>query len=65
MSIKSAELFEKMEPVLKEKGAEMVKKVGAVFAFEIKPSKDAKPVIYTVDLKNGSGIFLNLLISHV
>ena len=56
MSVKSAALFEKMEPALKKNGAEIVKKVGAVFAFEIKPSKDAQPVVFTVDLKNGNGI---------
>ena len=55
MPVKSAALFEQMKPVLKEKGSEVVKKVGAVFAFEIKPSKDAKPEVFTVDLKNGSG----------
>ena len=65
MSIKAAEIFEKMEPILKEKGPEIVKKVGAIFAFEIKPSEEAKPVIYTVDLKNGNGKSTVCLIGNV
>ena len=56
MSIKSAEIFDKMEPLLKEKGPEIVKKVQAIYAFEIKATKDSKPVIYTIDLKNGNGM---------
>ena len=55
-TIKSAELFEKMAPMLEKSGAEVVKKVGAVFLFEIRPTKDAEPVYYTIDLKNGNGI---------
>lgn len=55
MSIKSADIFDRMGPFLEKQGAEIVKKVGAVFLFEIKPTKDAEPVSYTVDLKNGTG----------
>ena len=55
MTIKSADLFKKMGPVLEKSGAEIVKKVGAVFLFEIRPKKDAEPVYFTVDLKNGNG----------
>ena len=54
-TIKSAELFDKMGPVLEKSGADIVKKVGAVFLFEIRATKEAEPVFYTVDLKNGSG----------
>ena len=57
MTLKSAALFEKMEPVLKEQGAEIVKKVQAIYAFEIRATKDSEPVIWTVDLKNGNGMY--------
>ena len=56
MTIKSADLFEKMVPVLEKHGEDLIKKVGASYLFEIKPSKDAAPVLYTVDLKNGKGM---------
>ena len=36
MSIKAAEVFDKMEPILQEKGAEIVKKVQAIYCFEIR-----------------------------
>ena len=55
MTIKSADLFDKMSALLQSHGADITKKVGAVFIFEIKPSKDKAPVLYTVDLKNGNG----------
>ncbi len=58
MSVKATELFEKMGPVLEKSGAEIVKKVGAIFLFEIKANKDAEPVFFTVDLKNGNGKIL-------
>ena len=44
-----------MNPALEKHGKDIVAKVGAVFLFEIKPSKDAEPVYYTIDLKNGNG----------
>ena len=55
MTIKSGDLFEKMRPALENHGKDIVAKIGAVFLFEIKPSKDAEPVFYTIDLKNGNG----------
>ncbi len=55
MSVKSGEFFEKMSPLLETYGADIVKKVGAVFLWEIRANKDAEPVFYTVDLKNGNG----------
>jgi hypothetical protein len=55
MAIKSAGLFEKMGPALEKHGKDIVSKVGAIFLFEIKPSKDAQPEYYTIDLKNGNG----------
>lgn len=48
-----------MAPLLATNGKEFVKKVGAVFHFEIKANKTAKPVFFTVDLKNGNGSFAN------
>lgn len=48
-----------MEPLLASKGTEFVKKVGAVFHFEIKKDKASQPVVFTVDLKNGTGSFAN------
>jgi hypothetical protein len=39
MSLKTATCFEKMKPFLKSGGAEVVKKVGFVYHFEIAPSK--------------------------
>ena len=55
MTIKSADLFERMNPALEKYGKDIVAKVGAVYLFEIKPSKDAEAVYYTIDLKNGNG----------
>jgi hypothetical protein len=60
MPIKSAELFEKMGPLLEKTGAEIVKKIQAIYAFEIREKKDSEPVIYTVDLKNGNGTTMNI-----
>ena len=56
MAIKSADLFERMIPFLEKDGAEVVKKVQAVFLFEIRANKESEPVFYTVDLKNGNGM---------
>ena len=55
MSLKTASCFEKMKPYLKASGADVVKKVGFVYHFEIAPSKGKQPTTWTVDLKNGSG----------
>jgi hypothetical protein len=53
--VKSVDIFERMVPFLEKQGSEIVKKVGAVFLFEIRANKDSEPVYYTVDLKNGNG----------
>ena len=55
MPLKSAAIFEKMVPHLGKHGAAMVEKVGAVYCFELREKKGVKPVIFTIDLKNGSG----------
>ena len=57
MTLKSADLFKRMGPILATSGAEIVKKVQAVFVFEIKADKDAAPQYFTVDLKNGNGMW--------
>jgi 3-hydroxyacyl-CoA dehydrogenase/3a,7a,12a-trihydroxy-5b-cholest-24-enoyl-CoA hydratase len=59
MALKVASAFDKMVPYLKEKGQEVVKKVGFVYHFEIAPAKGQAPVSWTVDLKNGSGSIKN------
>ena len=59
MSIKSAELFEKMKPVMATSGPDLVKKIGASYLFEIRADKTAKPHLFTVDLKSGTGAIHN------
>jgi len=59
MALKVASAFDKMAPFLKEKGAEVVKKIGAVYHFEIAAAKGQEPVFWTVDLKNGNGSIKN------
>ena len=59
MTLKTAAAFEKMAPFLKEQGADLVKKVGFVYHFEIAPAKGQSPTFWTVDLKNGSGSIKN------
>lgn len=56
MSLKSVEIFKKMGPLLETQGAELVKKVQAVYLFEIRADKTSEPVFYTIDLKSGNGI---------
>lgn len=55
MGLQSEELFNKMGAHLKTNGADIVKKVQAVFFFEVREKKGDKPTVFTVDLKNGSG----------
>ena len=55
MPLKSAELFSKMQPHLEKHGAGIVAQVKAVYAFEIREKKGAKPSTWTIDLKNGGG----------
>ncbi len=54
-TVKSAEIFEKMNTIMKMHGSEIVKRVKSTYLFEIKPNKEADPVMFTVDLKNGQG----------
>ena len=55
MSLKAKELFDRMVPHIEKYGAEVVKKVQSVYAFEIRAKKGAKPTTWTIDLKNDSG----------
>ena len=56
MALKSAALFEKMDPFIKSQGAELVKKINAVYFFEVSKAKGETPEVWTVDLKNGGGV---------
>ena len=59
MALKSEKLFDAMVPLLKGKaGEDLVKKVKAVYHFELSKAKGETPVVYTIDFKNGSGFFL-------
>ncbi len=55
MSLKSTEIFKKIEPMLATQGAGVVAKVGAVYHFEMRAKKGDKPEYITLDLKNGNG----------
>ena len=56
MPLKSAELFNKMQPHFEKHGAGIVAQVKCVYAFEIREKKGAKPsLVYEIDLKNGQG----------
>ena len=55
MALASAEVFKKMQAGIGQHGPSIVPKVQSVYAFEIRAKKGAKPSIWTVDLKNGSG----------
>lgn len=59
-TLKSADLFKRMGPILEKNGADIVKKVQAVFLFEIRENKDSEPQYFTIDLKNGNGILSTL-----
>ena len=59
MALKVATAFDKMIPHLTASGAEVVKKVGFIYHFEIAAKKGDEPVYWTVDLKNGSGSIKN------
>ena len=54
-TLKSVEIFQKIQPLLVDQGAGVVAKVGAVYHFELRAKKADKPTVITVDLKNGNG----------
>ena len=55
MPLQSASLFDKMNAGMEKYGAEVVKKVGYVYAFELREKKGGPATTFTVDLKNGNG----------
>ena len=55
MALKVEALFDRMAPYLKEKGEDIVKKVGFVYHLEISPAKGKPATVWTIDLKNGKG----------
>lgn len=55
MPLKVETLFDKFSPLIKTHGADLVKKVGHVYHFEVAPAKGEAPTVWTIDLKNGSG----------
>eukprot|EP00358_Blepharisma_japonicum_P006805 CAMPEP_0202941474 /NCGR_PEP_ID=MMETSP1395-20130829/1599_1 /ASSEMBLY_ACC=CAM_ASM_000871 /TAXON_ID=5961 /ORGANISM="Blepharisma japonicum, Strain Stock R1072" /LENGTH=118 /DNA_ID=CAMNT_0049636727 /DNA_START=715 /DNA_END=1071 /DNA_ORIENTATION=- len=55
MALKSEKLLNEMAPLLQTNGADLVKRIAAVYHFEILPAPGAEPVVYTIDLKNGNG----------
>ncbi|CAG9316947.1 unnamed protein product [Blepharisma stoltei] len=57
MALKSEKLFNEMAPILQTTGADLVKKIGAIYHFEILAAPGAEPVVFTIDLKNGNGSF--------
>ena len=57
MPLKSEILFENASKKFADHGAEVVKKVQAIFHFELKETKDSKPEFFTLDFKNGNGSF--------
>ena len=60
-TLKSAELFKKMNGALEKHGKDVVQKIQAVYLFELRASKDSKPEYFTVDLKEGNG---KLMLHH-
>ena len=55
MSLVAEKIFDQMTPYLETRGEEFVKKLNAIYQFHIFKKKGDKPVIFTVDLKNGKG----------
>jgi hypothetical protein len=55
MPAKAEKLFELMIPHLEKNGADFVKRLGAVYQFQIFEKKGDKPRVWTIDLKNGNG----------
>ena len=55
MSLKSADLFNRMNTILQTQGKPIVDKLQAVYLFEVRAKKGQKPTYFTCDLKNGNG----------
>ncbi|XP_061587289.1 sterol carrier protein 2 [Cololabis saira] len=52
-------IFREIEKQLQQEGEQLVKKIGGVFAFNVKDGPDGKEAIWVVDVKNGKGSVLN------
>uniref|UniRef100_A0A8D3AC02 Sterol carrier protein 2 n=1 Tax=Scophthalmus maximus TaxID=52904 RepID=A0A8D3AC02_SCOMX len=58
-SFKAYPVFKEIEKHLHEKGEQLVKKVGGVFAFKVKDGPDGKEATWVVDVKSGKGSVTN------
>ncbi|XP_049604354.1 sterol carrier protein 2 [Syngnathus scovelli] len=58
-AFKSYAVFKEIEKHLQEEGANLVKKVGGVFAFQVKEGPNGKEATWFVDVKNGNGCVTN------
>ncbi|XP_023820942.1 non-specific lipid-transfer protein [Oryzias latipes] len=56
---KSHSVFKEIENQLRQKGEQLVKRVGGVFAFRVKDGPGGKEATWVVDVKNGRGSVLN------
>ena len=59
MPLKKQAIFDKMAPHKEKHRKDLVGKVQAVYAFDLREKKGAKPTVFTIDLKNGSGAIKN------
>ncbi|KAF6719713.1 Non-specific lipid-transfer protein [Oryzias melastigma] len=55
---KSQSVFKEIENQLQQKGEQLVKRVGGVFAFQVKDGPGGKEATWVVDVKNGRGSVL-------
>ena len=53
--MKVAAVFDKVKPFMEKSGADVVKKVGHVYHFDVSPAKGKPATTWTIDLKNGNG----------
>ncbi|XP_061903101.1 sterol carrier protein 2 [Entelurus aequoreus] len=58
-AFKAYPVFREIEKRLQEEGEQLVKKIGGVFAFQVKDGPGGKEATWFVDVKNGSGSVAN------
>ncbi|XP_054621435.1 sterol carrier protein 2 [Dunckerocampus dactyliophorus] len=56
---KSYPVFKEIDKHLQEEGAQLVKKIGGIFAFQVKDGPGGKEATWFVDVKNGNGSVTN------
>lgn len=56
---KAYPVFKEIEKHLQQEGAQLVKKIGGVFAFNVKDGPGGKEATWIVDVKNGNGSVTN------